>query len=319
MGDVIGIGALNLDLFYEVGDLESLGLKGGREEAGKVVFDELKDRLERFGRLVAKSAGGSAANTVFALQRLGFQTAFVGRVGEDPEGEEVLKGMEGVDLSRVKRLGKTGLCLVVLDHRRDRALVVKPNANDLFDFADVDMDFLQRFKFVHMSSFSADRALQAQLEVARRLPPPIKLSLDPGELYAKRGLEDIRGLVERSWIVFLTEDELQMMTGKELKEGVRELLSLGPQWVVVKKGKKGAMAFCQKEVLELEPKEEVEVVDNTGAGDVFNAGVLAGILKGRSMEECLRFGHYLASKSLKGYGRAKYPERGDLAYLLTVK
>lgn len=319
MGDVIGIGALNLDLFYELQELESLGLKGGRETAEGKAFAELWDKLEKTGRLVAKSAGGSAANTVYALHRLGFQTAFLGRVGDDPEGEEVLKGMGGVDLSRVKRGGRTGLCLVVLDHRRDRALVVEPNANDLFCFEDVDMDFVSGFKFVHMSSFLADRALEAQLEVARRLDPYVKLSLDPGELYAKRGLEGIRGLLERAWIVFLTEDELQMMTKKGLKEGVEVVLSLGPEWVVVKKGRKGAIAFCRKEVFELEPKEEVEVVDNTGAGDVFNAGVLAGILKGRSMEECLRFGHYLASKSLRGYGRSCYPQREDLCYLVTTK
>lgn len=319
MGDVVGIGALNLDLFYEVEELESLGLKGGREETKGEAFAELRDKLERTGRLVAKSAGGSAANTVYALSRLGFETAFVGRVGDDLEGEEVLKGMEGVDLSRVKRGGQTGLCLVVLDHRRDRALLVKPNVNDLFCVEDVDLDFISRFKFVHMSSFVADKALKAQLEVVRRLPAHVRLSVDPGELYAKRGLEDIRGLLERAWIVFITQDELQIMTKKGLKKGAEEVLSLGLQWVVVKRGKKGAMAFGLKEVFKLEPEEEVEVVDNTGAGDVFNAGVLAGIIKGRTMEECLRFGHYLASKSLRGYGRSCYPEREDLNYLVMTK
>lgn len=319
MGDVVGIGALNLDLFYEVDELESFGLKGGREETEGDAFAELKGKLEESGRLVAKSAGGSAANTIYALSRLGFETAFVGRVGVDPEGEEVLKGMEGVDLSQVKRGGQTGLCLVVLDHRRDRALLVKPNANDLFCFEDVDMDFVSRFKFLHMSSFVADRALRAQLEVVRRLPARVRLSFDPGELYARRGLGAIKGLVERAWVIFVTEDELQMMTKKGPREGAREVLSLGPEWVVVKRGKRGAIALGPKKVLKLEPEEEAEVVDNTGAGDVFNAGVLAGVLMGRPMEECLRFGHYLAAKSLRGYGRSCYPQREDLCYLVMIK
>jgi len=306
----VGIGALNLDLFYEVEDLEALGLRRGREAERD--FQKMLELLRLNGRKVGESAGGSAANTVFALSRLGFEVGFCGKVGEDEEGEKVLKGMEGVDLSRVKREGKTGLCLVIIDKERDRALIVQPNTNDTLSFSDLDLSYISRFKLLHLSSFVGDTPLKAQLSLIKELPSRVQISLDPGELYAKRGIEALLGILKRSWIVFLTEEELELLTGKKLEEGAKELFKVGVQWVICKRGRKGAIAFGMKGnyVLEAEPLKEV--VDNTGAGDVFNAGFLAGVLLGKTVEDCLKLGHRLALKSLKGFGRSSYPSKEDL-------
>ena len=306
----MGIGALNLDLFYEVEDLEDLGLKRGREVGRN--FGEVLEFLQIHGRKVSESAGGSAANTVFALSRLGFEAGFCGKVGEDKEGEKVLKGMEGVDLSKVKREGKTGLCLVIIDKERDRALIVQPNTNDTLSFSDLDLDYISRFKILHMSSFVGDVPLKAQLSLMEELPSQVRVTLDPGELYARRGIEGLLGILKRSWIVFLTEEELELLTGKKLEEGAKELFKVGVNWVICKRGKRGAIAFGRKGNYVIETEPSKEVVDNTGAGDVFNAGFLTGMLLKRSVEECLKLGHKLALKSLKGFGRSNYPRKEDL-------
>ena len=81
---IVGFGALNLDLIFEVQDFKSIDLKDARLEPGKEVFgsDEefqsLLRQLNQFGILRSKSGGGSAANTVVALARMGFQTRFIG-------------------------------------------------------------------------------------------------------------------------------------------------------------------------------------------------------------------------------------------------
>lgn len=313
MGDVVGIGALNLDLFYEVEDLAALGLKGGREVCkGPHGFGELLERVQALGRFLGRCPGGSASNTIYALSRLGFATAFLGRVGEDEEGEEVLRGMGRVDCSRVKKGGRTGLCLVILDQRRDRALVVEPNANDDLDLDDLDPSFISGFKVLHMSSFVGDKPFLAQKGVLLELPKRVKVTLDPGELYAKRGLEGLVGILERCWAVFLTEEELQTLTGFKMEQGAKRLLGLGVKWVICKRGPKGAVAFWTLGSYALRVEPSREVVDNTGAGDVFDAGVLAGMLKGLGVEESLRLGHRLALKSLKGIGRESYPAEEDL-------
>ncbi len=313
MGDVVGLGALNLDLFYEVEDLGVLGLQGGREICcDQRAFDVLLERLRALGRPVAKSPGGSAANTIFALSRLGFKVGFVGKVGRDPEGEFVLKGMQGVDVSRVKREGRTGLCLVVLDPRRDRALVVKPNANDTLDYDDLDPTYISGFRLLHMSSFVGERPFEAQRRLLEELPKRVRVTLDPGELYARRGIGALDGILRRCWTVFLTEGEMRLLTGKDPEGGAKDLMELGVRWVVCKRGPLGALAFGPGGPFRLDTSPSSEVVDNTGAGDVFNAGFLAGMLLGMGIEDCLRLGHRLASKSLKGFGRQSYPAKEDL-------
>src|SRR4030042_1151943 len=103
MKDVIGIGALNLDLLYEVNDLAALRKKGWPLHAGRehsltpVEFRQLLQGLEHHGTLRLRSGGGSAANTIVALARMGFQTGFVGRVGADEEGAFILSEMKGGD------------------------------------------------------------------------------------------------------------------------------------------------------------------------------------------------------------------------------
>ena len=318
MGDVLGIGALNLDLFYEVDDLRELGLRQGRETClGAEEFERFREEVERKGRFIARSAGGSAANTIYALSLLGLKTGFIGKVGTDEEGEYVLKEMGEVDVSRVKREGKTGLCLVVLDGRRDRALVVQPNANDTLSFEDLDLEYIRGFRLLHMSAFVGDGPLQAQLRLMETLPTGIKVSLDPGELYARRGLSQIGPMVRRSSIVFLTEAELALLTGcDDLREGGRTLLEKGPELVICKRGREGAVVLSREGELEF-PAPETEVVDNTGAGDVFDAGFLFTFLQGSPLEEGIEFAHLLASRSLKGFGRETYPKGEVLRGLQT--
>jgi sugar/nucleoside kinase (ribokinase family) len=322
MKDVIGIGALNLDLMYEVDSLAALRTEGWPLHAGRETslapgeFKKLLKELERRGTLRFRSGGGSAANTIVALARMGFQTGYVGRVGADEEGAFILEGMAaGVDLAQVKVKpgGASGICLVVLDRRRDRALVVQPNANDALRFGDFDLSYLSESRYLHLSAFVGDAPFDAQRRLMEVLPSTVKVSLDPGELYAQRGMEAIRPLIEQSSILFATDHEIRTLIGTDdYQTGSREISSLGPEIVVCKRGEEGAYLFSSEGGMEFRPQGEAEVIDNTGAGDVYNAGFLAALLLERGLHDCLAFAHAMAVKSLGGYGRQLYPDVEDL-------
>ena len=319
MKDVIGIGALNLDLMYEVEDLAILQKEGWPLHAGRETslppeeFRELLEVLEQRGTLRFRSGGGSAANTIVALARMGFKTGFVGRVGADEEGAFILKEMDGVDLAQVKEGGANGICLVVLDRQRDRALLVQPSTNDDVGFDDLALPYLSESRYLHLSAFVGDGPFDAQRRLMEVLPPEVRVSLDPGDLYAQRGLKVILPLIERSSIIFATASEISTLTGKkEYKAGCKEIASLGPEIVVCKRGEEGAYCFSKKGEVEFCPQGEATVVDNTGAGDVFDAGFLAGLLLGRPLDACLSVAHAVAAKSLGGYGRGHYPDAEDL-------
>jgi sugar/nucleoside kinase (ribokinase family) len=319
MLDIIGIGALNLDLMYEVDDLTTLKEEGWPLLAGKEIslppeeFPRLLQELRLEGNLRLRSGGGSAANTIVALARMGFGAGFVGRVGADEDGAFILNDMAGVDLSQVKAGGASGICLAVLDRGRDRALVVQPYANDDLRLEDLDCSYLAKGHYLHMSAFVGDGPFDAQRRLMEVLPPHIKVSLDPGELYAQRGMKEVLPLIARSSVFFATVDEIRTLIGTDdYHAACKEIASLGPDAVICKMGQEGAYCLSQEGEREFRPQGETVVIDNTGAGDVYNAGFLAGLLLARPLDDCLAFAHQVAAKSLGGYGRGRYPDAGDL-------
>jgi len=102
MKDIVGFGALNLDLIFEVEDFKSISSKEFRLDPGKKgfgsdeAFQSLLEQLNRIGTMKSRSGGGSSANTIVALAHMGFPTKFIGKVGEDEEGDFILESLKPV-------------------------------------------------------------------------------------------------------------------------------------------------------------------------------------------------------------------------------
>ncbi|MGQ9531306.1 MAG: carbohydrate kinase family protein [Desulfotomaculales bacterium] len=310
--DLVGFGALNVDLVYRVPDLSVLRRAGleaapGRETVRpREELPHLLALLASAGRLVAREGGGSAANTAVACARLGLRAGVVGRVGADEDGDFLLGTMAGLDLRGVVRAGRTGWSLVVLGPEGDRCIFVFPGTNEELGSGDVDLSFLSAARVVHLSSLVGPGPRLAQQEAVAALPPEVVVSLDPGEIYARLGAAALEGLLRRTAFLLTTAEEVAMLTGREWEEGARELLGFGPEVVVVRRGALGATIFTARREWAV-PPVPTEVVDTTGAGDVFNAAFLAGFLRGHPLEECGRLAARAAAASLKGYGRTRYP------------
>lgn len=317
MKNIVGFGALNLDLIFEVEDLRSISTNGFRLGPGEEgfgsdeEFESLLEQLKRFGTLKSKSGGGSAANTLVALARMGFPTGFIGKIGEDEEGDFLVGDLEPVRIDLIRRGQRSGVCLVVLDRHQDRFLFVRGNANSTLTAEEINFDLLKDISWVHLTSFVGESPFEAQKVLLGRLESSVKVSLDPGEIYAKKGLKKIEPFLKRCGILFLTEKEIGLLTHQDLHAGVKSLMKAGPSVLVCKRGRQGSHVFTEQKDFEV-PAVQVDVVDNTGAGDVYNAGFLAGIFLRRSLEESALFATIAAAKSVKGYGREKYPTEEDL-------
>jgi ribokinase len=314
---VVGFGALNLDLIYEVDNLRTISTSHFRLEPGKELFgsgeefQSLLNPLNRLGTLKSRSGGGSAANTITALARMGLSVTFIGKVGEDSEGDFLLEHLKPAQTDLICRGGKSGICLVVLDRHQDRFLFVSGNANSTLKFDEIKLDELEDISWIHLSSFIGEPPFEAQKALLKWIDASVRVSMDPGEIYARKGLDKIRPLIERSHVLFLTEKEIRMLTQGDLFEGVKSLMEMGPSILVCKKGSKGSHVFSKEKDFEI-PAIPVEVVDNTGAGDVYNAGFMAGQFLGRSLEESALFATQVAARSVTGYGRDRYPTNEDL-------
>ncbi|MEM3549482.1 MAG: carbohydrate kinase family protein [Candidatus Bathyarchaeia archaeon] len=294
----VGFGALNVDKLYKVNRIAS-----SEEEAFIKSFEE--------------ACGGSAANTVVGLSRLGCKVGFIGKVAKDREGLMLIEDFlrEGVDIEGIIRAekGRSGVVMGFVDENGNRALYVDPGVNDQIEFEEISVKYASEAEFLHLTSFVGEKSFQAQKMLVESLPGNVKISMDPGELYSRRGLEALRRMLDRTYVFMPNARELKLLTGEDdYVAGAEIILNFGVRIVAVKLGRKGCYVTDGRENHHIEPFK-VHVVDTTGAGDAFCAGFLYGLINGKSLKDCGRIGNFAASKCIMRMGaRAGLPRLEDL-------
>ncbi|ATZ61128.2 MAG: carbohydrate kinase family protein [Methanosarcinales archaeon Met12] len=296
--DVVGLGALNYDRLYAV-DKCTTSKKFAKpgEEA---------DIINAKG-----CPGGSAANTIVGLARLGLSTGFIGIVGDDAEGDVIMDefAVEGVDVSRIRReVGCSGAALVFVDAQGERALYISPGVNDALYIDKGDLEYANNAQFVHMDSFVSAEQLEMQKKFMKETRAAV--SFAPGMMCFKFKFDVLKPIIESCHIVFLNEGEIHSLTSVGYKKGGEILLNVGAEMVVVTLGKKGC--YIANEDIYIAASGAC-AVDTTGAGDAFAAGFLYGLSKGERMRRCGELGTAVASMCIGKYGaREGLPYKRDL-------
>jgi ribokinase len=311
MIEVVGLGALNIDHLYQV------------------------ERILEDGETVVKGSGlfpgGSAANTIYGLAKLGVSTGFAGAVGDDAEGKMLRQDFQqvGVDTSQIKvKQGKTGSVLCLSDKLGRRSLYVLPGANSWLIRDDLNLDYLNQAKVLHISSFADDRQFKLQVRLMDEISLSTRVSFSPGALYSAKGLKALAPILARTHVLFLNQGELRDLTNQTPKRGAQICLEQGCGMVVVTLGegiklepkgskRRGTISSYIKtneQEYTIESQNALSIVDTTGAGDAFAAGFLYGLLKGKTPEECGQLGNIVASFSLTKLGaRQGLPTLNELA------
>ncbi len=316
--EVIGLGALNIDHIYKVerilGDGETV------EPMPEYEDSELE--------LLDTCPGGSAANTIYGLAKLGVKTGFIGAIGDDAEGKILLRDFQttGVDTSqiKVKPQAKTGLATCLSDKLNFRSIHVTPGANNLLTMDDLDLGYINQARVLHLSSFADDRQFKVLLELMDKLGPSIKISFSPGALYAAKGLKALAPILDRTYVLFINQNEIRQLTGQDVSLGTESCLKHGCHIVVVTLGKgvswKTVMANSyirdseNEYIVEPSNKDIISALDTTGAGDAFATGFLYGRLKGLGLKKCGLLGDIVAQFSITEVGaRQGLPTLNELS------
>ncbi len=312
----IGFGSLNLDEFWEVPGRFLLDhhLEPGREYVKDLQwFSSVYPILREIGALKGRDPGGSAANMIAALRRMGFDTGFYGVTGMDDVEAMRLDELGSPENLAVRKVSvPAGRCLALIDRddpQRDRALVILPNANDLAGVDVPEPDYFCRALWVHITSFVSGGPLEAQARLIARLPAEVRVSFDPGALYVSRGLRELEPLLRRTNVLFLAAEELETLTAEKNRDkALARLTGLGVGTVVVKMGTQGIAAARHGAFIHQGAVPPRRILDRTGAGDVAAAGFIAGLIEGLPIDKCLALAAQCASRSIEGYGRSTYPE-----------
>jgi ribokinase len=296
--DMIGFGALNVDKLFKVERLA-------------------KAEEESFIEDYAETCGGSAANTAIGLARLGCKVGFIGKVGADKEGDLLLKDFlaEGVDTAGTIRTdqGTSGSVMGFVDKKGARALYINSGVNDTITLNEVNARYASRAQFLHLTSFVGETSFQTQKRLLDAIPANVRVSFDPGALYARKGYAAVEPILRKTYVFMPNAIELELLTGKlDYCKAADLMVGQGVKILAVKLGAKGCYITDGRE-RHLIDALKVKVVDTTGAGDAFCAGFLYGLVNRKSLEECGRLGNFVASRCIMQMGaRAGLPFAKDL-------
>lgn len=298
--DAVGFGGLNVDKLFKVNRIATAD--------GESFVIDFKE-----------ACGGSAANTIVGLARLGCEVGFIGKVAEDREGKMLIEDFhrEGVDTNGITKLrhGRSGTVMGFVERKGERALYVDPGVNDTIEFNEINKEYASKARFLHLTSFIGEKSVQTQKKLVKILPENVKLSLDPGELYARKGTA-LEPIIKKTFVFMPNAKELELLTGTgDYRKGAEVLLKKGVKIVAVKLGNEGCYVTDGRESHLIETFE-VKVVDTTGAGDAFCAGFLYGLISDKSLYECGRIGNFVASRCITKMGaRPGLPQIEDLELL----
>lgn len=264
---------------------------------------------EKLADSISLVTGGSAAITAVAAARLGLRVALAAAVGDDPAGKFMLGQLaeEGVDTSAVavRAAAPTGMT-VALSRGDDRAILTATGAMTTLAAADVPRRLVSAARHLHISSyFLVERSLGpglADLLAAARAngaSTSLDTNWDPSGRWGDKQLGTV---LEQTDVLLPNEAEALHLAGEPGLEEAVAALAGAHRRVVVKLGARGALSVCGHTRHQVVPPPVVTPVDTTGAGDCFNAGLIAGLLDGLGLAEAAALGCAAGSASTQGPG-----------------
>jgi sugar/nucleoside kinase (ribokinase family) len=323
--DVVGIGSAIVDVMAPIEDemIETLGMIRG----GMMLIDtERANALYEAMGPAKEISGGSAANTLAGLAELGSKCDFIGQVADDQLGEVFAHDIRatGIQFDIPARPGEppTARCLIFVSPDGQRTMNTFLGASQFLPAAALDAARIADARILYLEGYLWDpeeprAAMRKAIAAARGAGREVAFTLSDSFVIARHG-DDFRALIDAGEIdvLFANEHELAALTGEDdFETGLAQLAPKVPT-LVVTRSEKGAVAMSGGARAQVLAEPVKQVVDTTGAGDMFAAGFLHARVSGMRLDQCLRAGAICAAEIISHYGAR--PE-ADLKVLLAEK
>lgn len=258
--------------------------------------------------------GGAATNVAVGLKRLGHNVSFLGCIGSDPIGKQMLSELQSddIDLSQVivRPNQMTGMVISIIDNQGERRLMTHYGANKEISKSDLADNLFDSVSILHMSSPQL-HMVKPLLEQAKR--KGLVTSFDPGSLICRHGMAVLKPLLSLVDILFLNRIEYQQLIDSQNKLNFTPFFKEGCKTVIYKKGKDGCILQTHEGLKVESIGYNVTPLDTTGAGDAFAAGFLSGLIRGNSYEKCIKMANATGALSVTAKGaKGALPNRDKL-------
>jgi len=286
---IIGIGSALVDILAREDDafLDKIGAaKGGMNLVEQRVIENAVKLLSDDHKLVP---GGSACNTAIGVARLGTSSRFVGKLSDDDFGDIFRNGLDknGVEPLLLDSPSPTGRVLTVITPDAQRSFLTYLGASSETMPEDVTANWFDNAAIAHIEGyllFNPD-LMMAILKEAKKQGTKISLDL-AAYTVVESSMDILESIVEKYVdILIANEDEAEAFTGFKDEDKAIDALSKMANIAVLKVGKRGSYVAHNGNIVRIKPKGSGDAVDTTGAGDLWAAGFLHGLVSGKSLEE----------------------------------
>ena len=307
---ILGIGNAIVDVFVKVDDgflLKNNLTKGSMKLIEKQEFENLKRTI----KIEKIEAGGSVANTMAGIAYLGGYPSFIGKVNSDEFGKIYKKSLEKIKVNflypeKDENLS-TGASIIFITPDSERTMCTYLGISSQLSKEDINEDYIKNYEIIFLEGYLWDKGMSEEMfkhviQLAKR--NKIKIAMSLSDIFCvSRHKEDFFKLLKNDLNILIgNENEInELMQKKNLLDTMNELKSFN-KVIIITRSENGSVAILNSEVTNCESIKVDNVLDLTGAGDLFAAGFLKEYLDKSQIKKCLQTGSELAAKIIQKIG-----------------
>jgi sugar/nucleoside kinase (ribokinase family) len=307
MAKVIGLGNALVDIMTPLKDdqiLTDIDFPKGSMQL--VDGDKSKEILNLTSHLKSSLAsGGSAANTIHGIARLGMETAFVGKIGPDKYGDIFKQDLIDSNITPVlfHTETETGRAVAMVTPDSERTFATYLGAAVELSADDITADLFKGYDMLHIEGYLVFNEALIETAVKTAKEAGLQISLDLASFNVVDAKLDFLRRIGKEYvdIIFANEEEAKSFTGHDDPEKALGFIAQYANVSIVKVGKEGSLILKDGERTNV-GVIEAKVIDTTGAGDYYASGFLFGYLSGFGLNKAGQIGSLLAGKVIEEMG-----------------
>jgi fructokinase len=307
---ILGIGNAIVDVLAKVDDeflIKRNFIKGSMKLINKSEFEDLKKNI----KIEKVVAGGSVANTMSGIAYLKGSPSFIGKVNSDSFGEMYKKNLKDINVdflyAQKKEHLSTGASIILITPDSERTMCTYLGISSHLSENDIDEKDIINNELIFLEGYLWDKGISEKMfkhviNLAKK--NSVKIAMSLSDIFCvTRHKEDFYNLLKNDLDILIgNENEINKLTNKKtLLDSIDQLKQLN-KLIVVTRSESGSIAIKDNEIINCESIKADNILDLTGAGDLFAAGFLKEYLEKSEIKKCLMTGSILASKIIQKIG-----------------
>jgi len=303
---ILGIGNAIVDVLCKVKD-DFLKKNSLTKSTMKLIDEKELKKLLSSLTIEQTISGGSVANSIVGLSQLGNNVGFIGKVNNDDLGQKYEDGLKNENVnylySKKNEPISTGTCLILITPDSERTMCTFLGTAGKINENDVDIEVVKNSEITFLEGYLWDEG-NPKKAFNKAIKNSNKVAMSLSDLFCvERHKRNFLELVKNQLdIVFANEQEILSLTDSNSFDDAISFSKELKKEVIITRGAKGAVSICNNKVVLCPAKDNLKLVDLTGAGDLFAAGYLHGYINNLSTEDCLNKGTELSSKIIQKIG-----------------